>query len=418
MMRNTFLIVAGLGLLLANVARAQNREDEGLAVGDYAASIEAKEWINVDSKDDPPSLAELRGMVVVLFFWVSWHEGGEALLPYVNMFSYSPQIGRAGGVYTIGITNAQRKETQPLIDEAKIFFPVACESESAQEYGFQNGFGFIVVGPDGKIIYKGDGSGNLGAMQDGIAEAINASPPTKTHPDEAKICFRNLDEARNLFIDKKYHNAYKIIQSTYPRAVLGDRLSSQILELEDLMELLGYDELGRFDLLFEKKKFDQAAEVLRLVVKRFRGLGCYKEAKRTYKKLREEDEDFKKAAARFDNEDTAARIYLEARDNLKARRLGECYNKLNQIVTDYSATEAAQYAEAMLARMKKNKAVWALVLDHQAAAECKQMLARARNLISRGRTQDAESLLRRIMAEFPDTKWAEEAMTELKNMPK
>lgn len=420
-MRKTLIVAAGFGLLLANIARAQSSEDEGLQVGDYAAAVEAgddnRAWINVESDDERPSMTELRGMVVVLFFWVSWHGGAEALLPYVNMFSYNPRIGRSGGVFTIGVTDADRKATQPLIDDAKIFFPVAVESDAAEEYGFRNGFGFVVVGPDGKIIFKSTGGGDLGGMADAIVEAIQESPPTKTHPKEAEVCYRRLDEARQEIRAGKYPRAYKALRDSFERSVLGDRLQSRTLEMGDLVEQLGYDQLAAFEPLMEQKKYDQAAEVLRNVIRRFRGLDCYKDAKRLYEDLREENEDFELAAARFDDEDAAARLYLEARDALKSRRVGDCHDKLNKVVTDYPDTEAAEYAEAMLARMKKIDSIWTLVRDHQAAPECRPMLARARNLIGRGRYRQAEELLRTIMRDYPDTIWAEEAKEELKNMP-
>jgi tetratricopeptide (TPR) repeat protein len=416
-MRKTFIVVAGFGLLLTNVALAQRPTDEGLQVGDYATTIDAVEWINVD-RDEIPSLRELRGMVVVLFFWVSWQGGAEALLPYVNMFSYNRQIGRSGGVFTIGVTDADRRSTQPLIDDAKIFFPVAVESKTAEEYGFRNGFGFVVIGPDGKIIFKSTGGSNVGGMADAIIKAIGESPPTKTHPDEAKVCYRRLDEARQHIRAGKYPRAYQALRNSFERSVLGDRLQSRTFEMGDLLEELGYDQLAAFEPLMEQKKYDQAAEVLLNVMRRFRGLDCYTDAKRLYEDLREKNEEFKQAAARFDNEDAAARLYLEARDSLKARRIGDCYDKLNKVVTDYPDTEAAEYAQAMLARMKKVDSIWVLVRDHQAAPECKQMLARARSLIGQGHQREAEELLRKILRDYPDTIWAEEAVQELKNMPR
>ena len=416
-MRKTLIVAAGVGLLLPGICLAQNRDEEGLQVGDYAVSVEGAEWINVETDADTPSLHELRGMVVVLFFWVSWHGGGEAMLPYVNMFSYDRQIGRAGGVFTIGVTDADRRVTQPLVDDAKIFFPVALESEAAEEYGFSDGFGFVVIGPDGKILYKGDGQGGLSGMRSAVIEAIGESPPTKTHPSEAKLCYRFLDEAREQIQEGKYSPAHELLRKALERSVLGDRLQSQTLETNDLLELMGYDRLADFEPLMERKKYDEAAAVLRDVMRRFRRMDCYKDAKRLYEDLREEDDDFKKAAARFDDEDDAARLYLEAREALRSRRLGDCYDKLNKIVTEYDETEVSEYAEAMLARMKKNNSVWLQVGDHKVSGECRRMLAQARNLIGQRRLRDARELLRKIMGDYPDTIWAEEAKEELKNMP-
>jgi tetratricopeptide (TPR) repeat protein len=428
-MRKTLLIAAGMGMLLANVAFAQRsrgptgrsgggQDDEGLQVGDYAPSIEAEEWLNVEHDEDIPSLIELRGMVVVVFFWVSWHEGGEYLLPMVNMLSYNPRIGRTGGVYTIGVTDADRKVTQPLIEDAKIFFPVAVGSKSADEYGFTGGFGFVVIDPEGKIAFKGGGRGDVGGAANAIVELFNEMPPTKTHPEEAQVCYRKLDEARDLIRDEKYTRARKLAREAFERSVLGDRLQSRALEVADLIEQLGYERLAEFDPLMAQRKYDAAAQVLRDVIRLFRKLDCYRDAKALYETLRKEDESFEEAAARFDNEDAATRLYLEARDDVKARRFGVCYDKLNKIMTEYSRTQAAEYAEAMLDRMKRNKDVWALIVDHQAAAVCRELLARARNLKAQGRYEQAEVILRRIMTEHPNTLWAEEAVKELKDMPR
>ena len=416
-MRKVFILAACLGFLVPAAAWAQDRNDEGLGVGDYAPSIEAEEWLNVESSDEIPSLVEMRGMVVVLFFWVSWHGGGEALLPYVNMFSYNPQIGRAGGVFTIGITDADRRATQPLIDDAKIFFPVAVGSHGAQEYGFRDGFGFVVVGPDGKIIFKDTGRGDLNGMINGIQQAIRDNPPFKTHPDEAKYCYRKMDETLNYIKEERYAKTRRVMFDAFERAVLGDRLKSEIAETNDLIELRGYDELAGFEPLVEQKKFIDAAKLLREIIKKYKGFDCYRDAKALYTRYREENEDFKRAATHYDNEDTAAKLYLEARDALQARRFGECYDKLTKVVTDYSRTEAAEYAEAMVARIKKNAKVWALVRDHQASAQCQQMLARARNLIGDGQYSEAEKILRQILRDFPNTSWSEEAVEELKKMP-
>jgi len=386
-------------------------------VGDYAPSIEAKEWINVEKEEDTPSLVELRGMVVVLFFWVSWHEGAEHLLPVVNMLSYNPKFGRTRGVYTIGATDADRKATQPLIEDAKIFFPVAVESDAAKEYGYEGGFGFVVIDPEGKIAFKGSGKGDLDGAAKAITDVMEKTPPTKTHPDEAKVCYRRLDEARDQLLAGKYSKAFKVAQEAFERSVLGDRLQSEARELADLIEQLGYDQLAGFEPLLEQNKHSDAAEVLRDVIRRFRKLDCYKDAKILYETLQEEDEDFKEAASKFADEDAAARLYLEARDDLKARRFGKSYDKLKQIVTEYPKTQAAEFAEAMLDRMKRNKDFWAKITDYETGGECRQLLARARNLKEQGRYEEAEEILRRIMNDYPDTIWAEEAVEELKDMP-
>ena len=75
-----------------------------LKVGTYAPDIEAKDWMNTDGQ--PVSLAECRGMVVVLFFWVSWHPGGEYIMPLMTLVNAS-RYGQSAGVFVIGVTDAE-----------------------------------------------------------------------------------------------------------------------------------------------------------------------------------------------------------------------------------------------------------------------------------------------------------------------
>jgi len=430
-MRTALILAAATGLLAAGLCTetawgqqrsrgggggGSDREKEVAPVGSYAPSIEAAEWLNVESEDDIPSLVELRGMVVVLFFWVSWHEGGELFLPYANVISYTA-FGRNASVYLIGVTDAKRAAVQPQIEKAKVLFPVAVESKSAKEYGLDSGFGFVVIDAEGKIAFKGSGANDLSGMVSAVEKTQEEKPPFKTHPEEAKVCYRMLDEACDLIRAGKYPVAFLRARDVFRRSVLGDRLTSRSREVADLMEILGQDRFAQFEPLMEQKQFDRAAETLREVVRRFRRLECYREAKALYEKLEKENEAFKQAAERFKEEDAAARLYLEARDALKARRIGQCFERLNKIVTDYPRTEAAEYADAMLERMERNKDLWLLIGDHKARSECQQLLARARNLVSRGRYDEAEKILRQIIQDHPNTVWVEEAVEELKKLP-
>lgn len=417
-MRKALFVAAGIGLLFASTANAQRRgADEVAPVGSYAPSIEASEWLNVTDKDEIPSLVELRGLTVVIFFWVSWHEGGEALLPYVNLLSYSGQTGAAGGVYTIGVTDSARRLAQPLIDDAKVMFPVALESKSAAEYGFDQGFGFVVIDPTGKIAYKGSGTGDLNAMQKAVQDVQTETPPTKTHPMEAREIYRLQKKAISFLDDGKYGRVMDTLRGAFELAVTGDRLKSELFEMNDLVESLGYDELARVDPLLEQRKYDEAATVLREVMRRYKGFDCYRDARALHEELVKDNERFKQAADRFNDEDAAARVYLEGRDKLVARRYGESYDKLEEVVTEYPDTQAAEYAEAMLERMKQNSNFWSILKDHQAGTVCRQLLARARSLIGQRKYGEAEKILRSIIEDHAGTSWEREAVEEMKKLP-
>ena len=66
-MKPAFIAIALVGLIFGSSVRADLEE------GKYAPDLEAKDWLNTED-GQPISLSNLKGMTIVLYFWVSWHE--------------------------------------------------------------------------------------------------------------------------------------------------------------------------------------------------------------------------------------------------------------------------------------------------------------------------------------------------------
>ncbi|RMF85424.1 MAG: hypothetical protein D6744_01415 [Planctomycetota bacterium] len=405
-----------MGIVLANVAQAQNRGDDELKVGDYAPTFEAEEWLNIEPGETVPDLVELRGMVVVMFFWVSWHAGGEFIIKFVNQFSNNPAIGRAGGVYTIGLTDATRKATADVLADNKVFFPVGVKSKSAKEYDIEGGFGFVVVDPEGKIAFKGSG-GDVQGLVNAIQKALVDTPPSKTHPKEARIVRAQIDRCREYIANREYRRAFKAATDALQRTVIGDRLASEVYDIIDLLEAIGYEQIDRAIPLIEHGKYDEGARLLRAVKRQLRVLQCGKDAEKLFERYEDEYDGFRDAVEAHASEDEAARLYYAAREDLRLRRFGEAYRKLEQITTDYADTEAKPYAVEMINRMKANKDLWGWVLDAQAKVQCEQWLTQAKTYLRNRENQKARTLLERILREYPDTIYEQEARELLINMP-
>jgi hypothetical protein len=415
-MRTTMILAWCLSLASAGVAQAQNNDDDKLKVGDYAPDLEAEDWINVESKLDVPSLAEMRGLVVVVFFWVSSHSGGEAVLPNVTQFENS-EIGKTSGVYSIGLTDATRKVTERIQQQAMAFFPIGTKSKSAEEYGVDGGFGFVVIDAEGKLAFRGGGT-DLSALSNAVQDTLKKNPPTKTHPREAKIVRKLLTEARSQIKAGEYRLAFETARDAFGRAVTGDILRSEVMDVIDLLEALGYERIDRAKPLIEQKKFAEAADQLRAVTREFAPpLDAGIDARDLYDAYKDEIDGFRDAVQAHFGEDEAATLFLDARIDLQARRFGESHQKLSQIMTDYSGTKAAKYAKEMIERMKANEAVWSYVLDHGAETQCETWLAQARTHIRHGRFAEARRLLRRIREDYPGTSYDLEARDLLIEMP-
>jgi tetratricopeptide (TPR) repeat protein len=408
-------MACALVLLLQSAAgaRGQNNQELGPKVGEYGPDVEAKEWILLQEGDEVPSLSQLRGLVVVLVFWVSWHDGGEIVMPYVTLLA---EGGAQQGVFTIGLTDADRKTTEPLIRKSKAFFPVGTRSQAAEQYGFPNGWGLVIIDAEGKIAFKGQPQ-NLDEWQRQVQDIFSKTPATRVHPNEARAIVKRLDMMKAKIRDMKYRDTMMDIYECLTRLVTGDKLGTELVEVYDIMNQIGYERLSKVNVLLEQDKYREAADVLRVVARRFRGLPPGRDARDKIDKLSKSNDQFKAAMEAYSDEDKAYKLFLEARGEISQKQVGEGWKLLDECMTKYPNTEAAEQAKAMVERMKANPVVWGHVLDMQARADCEQWLVDGRNLARAGKPAEARKVFDRIMKQYPDSKYAEQAQAEAAKLP-
>lgn len=409
------VILSLLGALFVSQATFGQQQEKGPKVGEYAPDIEAKEWI-LGPGDEVPSLAELRGLVVVLVFWTSFHDGGEMVLPYINMYANNESIGTAGGIFTIGVTDADFKTTEPLVRKKQVFFPVGTGAKNAAtDYGFDQSWGVVIINTEGKIAFKGQPQDMNGWLTQ-VQTLLQKSPPWRTHPSEARKVHEKLDEARRLIAEEKYSAASKAVNDALERAVTGDKIKSEAMSLIDLMDLIGYEKLSHVSALIDAEDFKRAAEICRQVERRFRGLDVYKDAKKRADALSKDHDKFKTEWEQYSDEGKAFTLFVDARKSLKQKDVGEAWEKLSKIVNSFPNTEMAEKAQLMIDRMKANPVIWGHVTDFQAKG-ARDFMAQAKSLEQAGRCKEAKDLYNRVMKEFRDSIYADQAKDALSKLP-
>ncbi|MBI5863860.1 MAG: hypothetical protein HZB38_05015 [Planctomycetes bacterium] len=415
-MVRTFLISAIAMAVLCGTAFGQQQNEKGAKVGQVAPDIEAKDWILAAPGDEVPSLVRLRGLVVVLVFWVSWHDGAEVLLPYVNMYANNPRVGTTGGIFTIGVTDADYATTEPLVRKKQLFFPVATGvKKAAEDYGFDSNWGVVVIDTEGKIAYKGQPQ-DMDAWLSQVVDQLKKSPPWRTHPTEARKVVRLLGDARDAIKGEKYATAATAAKEALERSVSGDRLRSEAMAMIDLLDLIGYERLSKVNAAVDAEEYVRAAEICRQVERRFRGLDVYLDAKRRAEALSKENDKFKLQWDQYTDESKAFAMYTDAREAVKQKRVGEAWELLSRIVNNYPNTEMAEHAQQMIDRMMKDPVVWGHVTDFQAKG-ARDFLAQAKNLKDAGRCKEAKALYERVMKEYNNSIYAEEAKNEIAKLP-
>ncbi|MDX2198696.1 MAG: redoxin domain-containing protein [Phycisphaerae bacterium] len=399
----------GTGVFGPALARAE------LAKGADAPDIEAREWLNTDK---PISLAELRGMVVVLYFWVSFHEGGERILPLMSVVDNSEVVGRRRGVYVMGVTSADRRRTEEDIKKAKIFFPVALESKSENEYEIESFPRAVIINAEGKVAWTGwPGDSGGDQMLQAVLDAVTETPPVRTHPREAIICERALEQTREYLAKGEFRQAYAAAKQANEHALSGDPLKATCQEYLDLLEAVGQDLLSSGEREIVSQNVNRGVEYLLQAAKEFRGMECSLLARKKLHAMARDRDDVRAKLDAQKAETVAFGKLAEAIADIQVQDFADAHAKLEDIVQNHGGSEAAEDARTLIARLSKHEAVAAIVRDEKARAECEPVLAQARNDIRAKRYGEAKKKLDQLCRAHADTSFAKEARKMLIELP-
>jgi cytochrome c biogenesis protein CcmG/thiol:disulfide interchange protein DsbE len=408
-MRRLLTIALIAGLAFSPIARAD------LEVGTFAPDLEARDWLNTDGR--PLSLAELRGMMVVLYFWASWADASKQLLPVINELENNWVLGRKSGVFVIGVTESDRRRVEESVVKAeRIFFPIALECEAARDYKITSFPRVVIIDPTGKIAYSG-WPNNPEELPKKIIDLFSDTPPFRSHPREAELVRRALEEAKAALRAGDYRTAYIKMRDADESALIGDPLKLRVHELIDLIEALGRDELMRARQLLDEKDYAKATQAIREVARKFRVTRTGKAARRLLQSLKDAYPEVKQALEQSDREAQARAALTSAVELLWERKFGECHEKLRQIAADFAETPAGQDARKLLSRLEKHPRIMSSVRDYQARAECERLLAEARSFRQTGNYDKARQILRSIIEKYPGTSYADTAYRELAELP-
>lgn len=407
--RRIFLAAVTLAGAMVSTARAD------LEVGTYAPDLDAAEWVNTD---EPVSLAELRGMCVIVVFWVSWHKGAEFVMPLMSFIN--SRIGRGLGVYIVGVTDSERKKVDKFIKDEKVFFPVACGSKSMEEYKITSYPRAVVIDPEGKIAWSGWPGVQLSdnnPMIKAIEKVLEDTPPSRTHPEEAVLTERRLGLARQSLRDGSTREAYEAAKKAIEHTIVGDPLRSKCQDMLDLIESLGRDMLAQSQEAVDDKRFEDAVTLLRQVRRDFIGLEVARTARKRLDGLKKR---YPEVAAIVEKNNDSAQAELQlagALEDFRSRSFGDAFVALERIVSDYPESEAAEKARTVIARTEKVEGIMGYVHDHKASREANSLLAQGRAFEAGGRINRAKELYREVLEKFDDTIYADEAVRRLQRLP-
>ncbi len=417
------LCLVAVTLLGTGVARAD------LKVGTYAPDIEAKSWANWEAES--VSLQELRGMVVMIFFWSTWDQVGEQLMPLMTLLS-SKQFGQGNGVFIMGLTDAEQSRVEGMLKKQKVFFPVGFEARKTfDEFDIKQPPRILIIDTHGKIAWSGWAIEKSGqGLVDELTKITVATPPTKTHPFLVAKVEAYLKEARQALRSDNYREAYEASEKASDMALRGDQLKTHCQDYLDLIQALGRDKLAQADAAADEKKYKDAIGLLLEVRREFKGMELAITARKRLDALRKKNKDAADIMTQMEAGGQAEAILATAMEELRAasdknspesetirRKLGGAYVQLEEIVDKYGTTGTAKKARTIIDRVKKNEAMFAYVKDFKAEKPCRTLISQADSYLQTGKTAKAKELYHEVITKYGDTIWSQEAAQKLSQMP-
>ncbi len=132
--------------------------------GSVAPEISVKEWINLKGM---PTLASLRGKVVVVEFWATWCGPCIEGIPHLNKLQYQ----YAGKDFQLlSLVQEGHKTMDKFLARNQVDYPIGLESNSLEGYGISSIPQAFVINQIGKIIWEGNSDSK--ELDDAISSAM------------------------------------------------------------------------------------------------------------------------------------------------------------------------------------------------------------------------------------------------------
>ncbi len=130
-----------------------------------APEISAKEWINLKAQ---PTLASLRGKVVLLEFWATWCGPCVEGIPHLNELARKSS-GKNFQLLTFVEEGHQTMDR--FLKRRPVEYPIGLESTALEDYGISGIPHAFVVNQAGKILWHGHPAGP--EMEKAISNVLN-----------------------------------------------------------------------------------------------------------------------------------------------------------------------------------------------------------------------------------------------------
>ena len=369
-----------------------------VTVGQEAPPLGVTEWLNAP----PLTLAKVRGKIAVVEFWATWCPPCRQTIPHLNKLhkQYAPK-----GVVIMGITNESKAKAEPFAKEMGMTYAVGCGSSASQTYGVRGIPHAFVLDVAGKVVWHGHPAG--GGLEKALVEQLKTNPPTLMSPKqkaEATAALEKIDEA----MEEKAYGRAAVLLGGIEEADRDPEIAKRVLAVREQLASRAEAIFADAEKHVKAKAWYEADEALATAAS-LAGDGDLAEKARTRQAELRKDEAIRSAIEQG-RRDAAAVAALEALQTkapkMQPAALLQAYDAL---ATQHPGTKAAATAAAKAEAMRADKGLMASIANEAAEKDCKGWLSMARNFMNAGLKDKAKPYLEKVITQYPDSSFAEQA---------
>ncbi len=422
MRSKAFLTVLLAAVLFASPATAQRVATLGKPVPDMKVKLKGP-----GGEKEFHYFEKLGGAVTVFYFW------RPSNLLSVEKYKELHKLAKSyekKGVHFVAVTAAQEEAVKEFQKDNDLpeFREMWWQAENL--YYLLGAFSepyVSIVGPRGRLLWRGYPGGDLPQRLDDIIE--------RTHPplgDTAWLEHR-LRMARQLLDQHEYGKAYTIAYDIFKMTEDKHPLAGKAAALVSKCERGAAKWLKEAIKAEQNKDYEEAARIVAEIAVRFHDP--------------EKDENKKSSGGQQDNEDNIKRkaeqeigrmngdrklkkLIREARKNAqgellldRAQRLAEDGDYLGakricfEVIKKYGKTDAAEEAKNRLRQFKHDKDIQAKIAEQRRQEEAWRLLDIADHYAALDFVGEARDTYKRLVADFADTLPAKRAKERLAKLP-
>lgn len=312
-----------------------------------------------------------------------------------------------------------------IIENAKKFVCILVENSDssalAKKYPSESYPYIIFISDSEDKLFDTAGMPTVDSLKGAMGRALSAWEAVwfqQARKEYQKV----LDKADKLIEEKKYKEAIDILiplTKTPEGMGIGRAAQKRISTITNDARA----ELDEAREILKKGEKDEAIEKLKNIYSTYKGTPISEDAEKelialglTKANYDSDSKEAKAEAAKQEKETAAAEMLAEAKKTEADKKPLDALKQFRTVASKYPDTKAGAEAAGHAKRLESDKSVTGKLEDEKAERKCKSWLSMAKTFIASGENASALSYLKKIVDNYPDTKYADEAKKLIKEI--